>query len=352
MKILFLGYYYYQDGYYSAGEHIRKDYDFAFFPFIKWLNKSRNISEVLDLINGTHNHKNLVNNYPQYFDTNPKNRADIVIFWHNKPYIDTNEMNILKKNTNQKTNFILVDWDSIVLNNNRWYIEIEKRMSGINFFDTIYVCSPSLVNCYKTNYKYDNIKHFYPGFNPKLSYYIKDSSYDCDVSIICTNLYEDLDYWSTTKISRKQLVDSIYKDKSIKFHFYGPEKFKELYPDSYKGFITYNDCKKVFSNSKINLNISPVGDAVNCEINGVKKHYFSERCPQILGCKGLMMCETDLEPFLLNNKHYIMIDSIDDAIIKIKDVIRNNNKYDVIRKNGYDYAINKLLWKNVLDIHV
>ena len=50
----------------------------------------------------------------------------------------------------------------------------------------------------------------------------------------------------------KQILDIIYANKDITLHIYGPEFLSKLYPDSYKGFISYKDCYKVFSNSKIN----------------------------------------------------------------------------------------------------
>ena len=205
-----------------------------------------------------------------------------------------------------------------------------------------------MLNHYKSFGKNCKLRYFIPGFNTNLSYYLLDNSYSCDVSIVCTNLYDDLEFWSSTKICRKDVVDAIYKDENINFHFYGPEKFKKLYPKAYKGFIKYEDCYKVFSNSKINLNISPVGDSLNDVVDGKQKHKISERCPQILGSKGLMMCDTNLEPILLHNKHYIKIDSITQALEIIYDVIENNNKYNNIRENGFNYANNNMTWDKVL----
>lgn len=344
MKVMMFGYYYYADGYFSAGELLRKNYLWSFFPFIDWLNKSRDLNTLIKLLNGKGD-CNVINDFPQYNDEFKNEKTDIVLFWHNKPYLNADELNVLKKSTTCQ--FIQVDWDPCVFNK-KWLDELDKRILGLDFFDKIFTCNPKMLNYYKGFGKNRELQHFLPGFNTNISYYLLDKAYSCDVSIVCTNLYDDLEFWSSTKICRKDVVDAIYKDENINFHFYGPEKFKKLYPKAYKGFIKYEDCYKVFSNSKINLNISPVGDSLNDVVDGKQKHYISERCPQILGSKGLMMCDTNLEPILLHNKHYIKIDSITQALEIIYDVIENNNKYNNIRENGFNYANNNMTWDKVL----
>ena len=38
-----------------------------------------------------------------------------------------------------------------------------------------------------------------------------------------------------------------------KFHVYGPDFLGQLYPDCYRGFVTYANSARVFANRKINL---------------------------------------------------------------------------------------------------
>ena len=61
------------------------------------------------------------------------------------------------------------------------------------------------------------------------------------------------DGWPENNVNRRKVLDKIYQNKDINLHVYGPEYLQNLYPDTYKGFIKYEDCYKVFSNSKINL---------------------------------------------------------------------------------------------------
>ena len=69
------------------------------------------------------------------------------------------------------------------------------------------------------------------------------------------------------------LSTKIYANRhKINFHIYGPIEFKNLYPDCYQGFIKYDECYKVFSNSKINLSIHPI----IYELNDIHDHVPSE----------------------------------------------------------------------------
>ena len=118
---------------------------------------------------------------------------------------------------------------------------------------------------------------------------------------------------------------------------------KNIYPDVYKGYISYKDAYLVFSNSLINLNISPVADSLTCKLDGKKCYYFSERLPQILACKGLMVCDQNFGKLLIENSDYIKLEKEEDIISIVNDVKNNKEKYDLIRNNGYNkvmYSMN------------
>lgn len=330
MNILIVGYYYLADGYLAASKGLE------------------DLGNIIDFLPIYH----YINNKIEYLKLLIKkiNKNDLVIWWHNSTILSEDKWYYIKKYT--KTKIIQLDWDPGYSGNNNyihWIKTFKNKQLSNKLFDKIYCVNAKIVNIINKKYKTNKFEHFYPGFHPNMSYYNFDKKYVCDISIICTNLYENVNLWENTKICRKDLVDFIYNLENINFHFYGPEKFKNIYPKAYKYFISYEDCYKVFSNSKINLNISPVGDTLNDIINNEKKIYISERCPQILACKGLMVCDTDLSPLLIPFVDYIKIDKIDDFKLILIDILKNNNKYDKMRQNGYIKAKNNLQWKDTIN---
>lgn len=78
-----------------------------------------------------------------------------------------------------------------------------------------------------------------------------DDYFDCDVSFCCTNLYDDPAY-NDQYYPRKRLVDEL-EASDIRFHLYGPEYFRQLYPRSYRGLSSYTETNRVFNRSRIVL---------------------------------------------------------------------------------------------------
>ena len=140
------------------------------------------------------------------------------------------------------------------------------------------------------------------------------------------------------------ILDAIYADKSINLHVYGPEFLNRLYPDSYKGFIVYKNCYKVFSNSKINLNISPL-----LNVNTNDKLYYSERLPQILGCNGIMLCNNNLTPMLIPNEHYLYINNIDELMPCIYSFLENKDSLQEIMKQRVSNIKDTFNYKNIME---
>ena len=100
----------------------------------------------------------------------------------------------------------------------------------------------------------------------------------------------------------------------------------------------------LFSNSKINLSIHPIIYELNN--NDSKEEYFSERVPQILGSKGLLMTNSNLSNKLVKGEDYIHIDKNIDYLEKIMEIINNNDKFNIVRESGHKKALLYYQWNN------
>ena len=320
MNILIIGYYSFEDGYYAYGKHFQNYFKtISFFPLIECkdlskVNKTK-INDIENIISGSDFNKNLYSN--KLINHNvPKN---VVLIAHNNDMLASLKIDnllaleyihSLKKLYNFQ--LIQVNWDPIINNANN---------NIINYFDKSFCSDPALLPLYK------NVRLFKAGYSKDTSFYKEDNDYKCDVSFIGTNLYEN-PIFPNKSLNRRYILDAIYANKSIKLHIYGPKFLGDRYPDSYKGFISYKNCYKVFSNSKINLNISPL---VN--INTNDNLYYSERLPQILACDGVMLCNNDLSPMLIPNQHYLYINHINQLLPCIHYFLNNTAFQEKIKKN-------------------
>ena len=237
--------------------------------------------------------------------------------------------------------FIGYSWDPLLFNERHCELKI-KMIRELDNYVTGDATEIRLLQQQGLN----NILYAPSGFDPKVTYYVKDDNYECDVSIVCTNLYDDVKMFplEDVRLNRKVLVDLLYQERAtIKFHVYGPNFLSQLYPDCYRGFVTYANSARVFANSKINLCLHAVSfNSLNDQL------YFSERLPQILGAKGLLYCETLYSTLLIPNVNYILADLID-PIGQIKTILQNYTQayYTNIKNNGYQLAINHLTWDNL-----
>ena len=331
MKFLIIGCYGLADGYKAMSNGLRYlGHDIAFFPLfasqnILKQNKNKSYSiekEIIKACNGD----NLTVNLGGYIN-NCSEICDSIIVWHG---VDCcmNYSDMLK-NIKEKTNIklIQINWDP---NPNF----IKQLNSYYKSFDYIFSVN-SKITKYLREKKYKNAFHFHQGFDEDYSFYKEDNKYKCDISILCTNLYTD-PMWKNKSICRKKLLDILYEDKSINLHVYGPTSLKNKYHDAYKGYISYSRAYSVFSNSLVNLNISPVADSLTYKIDGKECYYFSERLPQILACKGLMVCDQKFGKLLIENSDYIRLEREEDIISIVNDVKNNKEKYGSIRNNGFN----------------
>ncbi len=347
VNILLIGYCYLQDGFlYAMNELEKYDNKIFFFPYFTYILDENDKKDDL-LIN--------------YIKTN---NINICLWWNNRfkyesvKYIidNTNEKNNITKENNIKHYFY--NWDPYLYNYNEhkciyWSSVVNNITKIYQLMDHTFSCFENEINYMKRynlgnnieNNKKINISYLAPGFNPSISSYIYDEKYICDISIVCTNIYDNKEMYpeQTCNLHRYEVINKLYENRNkIKFFIYGNEHIGKLYPECYKGFVKYEDCNRVFSNSKINLSIHCLTECVHSFGNS-KEEYFSERIPQILGSKGLLMTNTYYSHLLKEDINYIYINK-NNFLHKIFDILQNYSYYEKIKINGHNIAINNYTW--------
>jgi hypothetical protein len=325
-NLLIIGYCNLEDGFlYGSKALERLNYKIFFFPYLSYLmDKIENVDDIL-------------------IEKIQSLEIDICLWWSNS--VKYGNYKKIIKSINVKNYFF--NWDPFLYDYEKyncfyWKELIENKKLFYPLMDHIFSCFEKEINYFKNNL---SISYLSPGFDKNISTYVYDEKYECDVSIVCTNLYNNLSEFplDSSNITRFEIVNKLYNNRDkIKFHIYGPEHFKESYPECYKGFISYNTCYKVFSNSKINLSIHPLVKELNDKNSN--EEYFSERVPQILGSRGLLVTNSYLTHKLTPDLDYIYIDENIDWFNLFIEIINNNNNYDNIRKNGYNKGIKYYQW--------
>jgi hypothetical protein len=324
-NLLIIGYCHLADGFLYASQWL-KNYNIFFFPYLNYiLDKVENTEEIF--------HKYLT-----------EHKINICLWWNNSiTYASFQKMYL------PQLQHIYFNWDPFLFSHESYHSPIWKERL-INK-EEIFSKMNMIFTCFEKEVLYFSEKHVPitynpPGFEPSVSYYLKDPSYECDISIICTNMYDYLEEFpdQSTNVPRYQIVNLLYENRDkFKFHIYGPEKFREKYPDCYQRFITYDECYKVFSNSKINLSIHPLVKELH--VSPSSQEYFSERVPQILGCQGLLMTNSDYT-HVLSKDDYVFIHEETNILNEIESILQQQDKYDQVRLNGHRKAMNHMQWKH------
>lgn len=267
-----------------------------------------------------------------------QNIDPLIILWWNwecpievLKNIKKKTQNILHLLFNWDHPFCLSDWDN---NNNR-------KITYKNIWDICFVTGDCKLNEYIDS-------------GSKEAYYLRmfadeevhfpeyDKKYECDISIVCTNLYDDIKMFPNCTSSRKEMLTNIINN-GINIHIYGPENLKNIFPNHYKGFIHFMENHKVFYNSKINL--CTHGD------NGYK--YCNERVGTILSSGGLLFCDKveGINKILTDGYDCVLIDE-KNYISQIKDILNNYEKYKHIKRNAIETAKKKFspyFWCKFID---
>jgi hypothetical protein len=331
MNLLIIGYCHLEDGFLYASNALEKlNYKIFFFPYLSYI-----MDKIVD-------RDELLTIYIK------SNNINICLWWNNSIKYE-NYYTVINKLKDIHIKNYFFNWDPFLYNYKKynsiiWKERIEDKEKIYPLMNHVFSCFEKEISYFKNIIQ---ISYVPPGFDKNISKYIFDKDYECDISIICTNFYSNKNEFldETTNITRYEIVNKLYENRSkFKFHIYGPENFKNIYPECYKGFIKYQECNKVFSNSKINLSIHPLIYELN-NLNS-KEEYFSERVPQILGSKGLLMTNSYFSDKLISNKDYIYINNDMDWYSKILDIIENSDSYDNIRNNGFNKGILYYQWDN------
>jgi hypothetical protein len=260
------------------------------------------------------------------------NQIDVVLWWYiGTPYKKMEY--VIQKTGNIK--HIMYNWDDP----NGWEDrELDKKAK---LFDCVFTCCKESIDRY-IKYGTKNCFYLIPGYDPNTNFIISniddiDDKYDCDISIVCTTLYENNLYDMRQYINRKELIDNLYQNREkFKFHIYGPKFLMDLYPECYKPYditnnkfeVPYMELNKIFNGSKLNICTH-----THCQYDG----YLNERVGLILGSGGLLYVDKvkGIENIYKDGKDCVYIDK-DRYIKQICDILENYDDYYEIKTNGHE----------------
>lgn len=323
-KILLVNYYGMKDSIKCAGESLEKlGYIIDSYPLFRY---------AYDINDKKENYKDHFNQYIQ--ETLP----DIIFWWF--IYVHVDIIRFISVN-NPKCYSILFCWDDPFI----WIDKNTNISEKCPYFDLAVTACEESIDEYK-KYGTKDVVFCPPGYDTKINYPMDETNdkYQCDISICCTNLYEDSNIYSDQYINRRELIDIIVEgstsggeedkgnisDIGYTFHIYGPEFMKYRYPDNYKGFIEYNKLNEIHNKSKINI----------CtHVCSSKSNYINERSILVLGSGGLLMVDPvkNINTIINDNECiFIQKDRVVDQIKEILSDISNNiGKYKTIKHNGH-----------------
>jgi spore maturation protein CgeB len=337
MKIVLIGYCHLADGFRGGANALhRKGHEIFFFPYYCYIMDNRSDAEI-DLLS-------LIE----------QNSIEVCLWWCNA--VNSSCCRLVMEHLQQKHILhLFYNFDPFLYNYEKYNCFFWKPL--IKNKEEVYSCMHHIFTCFEQEIQHFSnapIDYLPPGFDPSISFYEEDKKYECDISIVCTTLYDDFTEHPKEAVSlaRWEIVHMLYTHRHLyHFHIYGPEKFGVLFPDCYQGFVSYEEAQKVFSNSKINLSIHTLTKELHRPYTPYE--YFSERVPQVLGCKGLLATNSFLHTHLKPNRDYIYLDGNENWFKQLLHIINHSNEYDWIRQNGYDRAMERYTWNhwaNTMDL--
>jgi hypothetical protein len=257
------------------------------------------------------------------------NKPDVILWWF--IYIPDDDFEkIIKSEPCSKIKQVFFNWDIY----HDW--EQTSYKNKIKYFDCVFVTCEGTLSKYTESGAKKSI-YCPPGYDPQIHYMILDpdidpdyEQFECDISICCTNLY-DPETFPDQYINRKTLIDEIYNNQEkygYRFKIFGPDRLKELYPNSYSGFVKYHDTNKLFNYSKMCLCTHGVFS---------ENKYMNERDAIILGSGGLLyvdpVCGLD-ELLDIENECVIIEPDVKNVPQQIKYILDNYDDYYIVRYNG------------------
>lgn len=246
-------------------------------------------------------------------------------------YIKKNTKDIAHYLFNWDHPFCLTEWDN---NKNR-------KITSKNIWDTCFVTGDCKLEEYIKSGS-DNAYYLRMFADEETHFPEYDEKYECEVSFVCTNLYEEKDKFPGQLFDRKTFMQNLI-DAGIDVKLYGPENLKNDFPDNYCGFIHFMENHKVFYNSKINICLHVTND----------NKYFNERVGTILASGGLLFCDKvkGIEEILNDGVDCIFIDE-NNYVKQIKTILQNYEHYNYIKKNAIQTAKQKfspMHWAKFID---
>ena len=320
MRISLVGSYNLADGYLGAAKALRKkgvEVNFvpAHFYFSEY--PSDHVDKIIDDVK--------------------KQDPDIVLWWRSETLNEAQLKNI--KNKINKP-FILYSWDDP----NQFDDKHNNIKDKVKYFDTCFTCCEGSIETYL---ELGAKKAIYclPGFDPEVHYQEYDEKYVCDISLVCTNLYHGNSITNHHHISRKVLLELLINNfPNLDIRIYGSESIKNIFPNNYAGWINFNESRKVFYNSKININ-------THIRPDGYK--YLNERTFQIMGSEGCLLVDhvNGIEKILGHEYDcfYMDLSSVDAFLNQVSNILIDEDKRERVRRQAELTASKYYKWKNWAD---
>lgn len=319
VRVLIVSYYELKDALKSAAESLIKlGHAVQFYPLFQYAYDQ-------------HDRKD---DYPRHFrETLVDQQPDVVLCWFIGVPAD-----VLReaRQAVPDARWVLYNWDDPWM----WREPSMDLAAKAGIFDvTAVTCRDTLERYRKTGVA--QAVYAPPGHDPEVFKPLFDleadpdpAHFDCDVSFCCTNLYND-DKYDDQFYPRKQLVDALYVAKDIRFHLYGPEHLRGLYPDAYQGMVSHPDSNRVFNRSRIVLctHVCKNGDG-----------YMNERTVLAIAAGSLLLVDpvAGLDKLLRPDVDCIYIQR-NDPVGQIRQILANYKKYWPLRRSIRRHA-DKFTW--------
>jgi hypothetical protein len=355
MRVVIVGYYSCEHGFGGGAEALAKrGYVVDFFPLSAYV-ADHGVAETIDALVGFINndvdvakmHPKTIHNKIGHGGTLPT----IILWWNNVGTLMDSLRGVREKTPN--TRWIYYTWDVVQAQNT------SERDNIYSVFDSCLTCSETDTFWYKLN-GCRRAAYLAPGFDPKLHHpaatlnqeqEADKQRWECDVSLVCTNLYEhEHKDGGDDHINRAKLLDKLQEKQQelakigteLKVHLYGPAEFRDRYPTMYRGYANFEDLSKIYYWSHINI----------CtHVSKRHSRYINERVCQILGSGGLLLVDAtkDIKRVLDTDNECLIIDENDPVgqIMNVLKMYSNNEgrkRLDEIKHNGYQRALEYLTW--------
>lgn len=275
-----------------------------------------------------------VENYIELFSEKVKQLQPTIIFWI---FIDVN-VNFFIESKNVIKNSINVFYNTDDPNN--FNIDLVEKCK---YFDIV------VTNCIDNIREYEKICmcktiYFPIGVDTDLFYPLNNEidkeTYECDVSFFVDNIYNE-EYYNNQLVPRRKLIEDISKfcNKNDKtFFLYGTPTLNELFPNNYKGELTYMDQNKIFNKSKVNI----------CSRPNKNKRSSSYVEMRILASGGLLFLDNIQQMDLFESYSNCVLFDFDTVIDELSQLLNFYDMYANIKKKAVETA-NMYTFKNLVE---